>query len=818
MVKIPLNDNWKFKLNTDSDISKIPKEIIKSLKKWNFAAVPGTVHTDLLNNKLIDDPFYSDNELRLGWISECDWIYEKEFNLPEDYTLSSPVRLVFEGIDTIAEIFLNEISLGKVENMFRRFSFDITSILKPTKNKLAIVFHSALRTGQELGKKYGRLDVALNSERVYLRKAQYSFGWDWGPSFPTSGIWKDVYLEQIPSAEITRIRFTTLAADEQKAEVEINISLSGNIDSVSKINVILENNDFRIVNEIIKPDKTEINYKVDLQNPQLWYPNGQGEQPFYKLRIELFAEDGLLLDSKDRNVGIRKISLMLEEEGKPTFRFIVNGKPIFITGVNWIPADSFLPRITDEKYFNLLKLAKDANMNMVRVWGGGIYESDYFYELCDKFGLLVWQDFMFACGSYPEQNEFIENVKVEIEENASRLQYHPCITIWCGNNENEWIWHQNQNTSYEEMPGYRIYHDIIPSIVKSLDAGRLYWPSSPFGEGDDPNYQGSGNNHQWDIWSRWIDYETVVNDKSLFVTEFGFQGPANISTLNKVIPSKNRKTYDRIFEHHNKQVEGTERIFRFMAGHLPVENGWEDFNYLGQLNQALALKTCVEHWRASYPRTNGTIIWQINDCWPVTSWSLVDSNLNPKIAYHTIKHTFSNCIVVFIKNDKGTEVKLLNQQSKPFNGKLVLKSYELLTGKELSVINIKLKSESNSSKAVYQLPLIDNNTAIVSYLYNEKVELIHKNIFYSDRWKHAHLSSARINLKIIRKEKDIYLELKSGKPVLFVDPYHPQLTFSDRGFFLMPKERELIKITGKSAGKVKADEIRVFTLNDYLNG
>ena len=818
MLKISLDDNWKFKLSVDTDTSIIPKEIIKSIIKWNFATVPGTVHTDLLDNKLIDDPFYSDNELHIGWICECDWVYEKEFNLPDDYTVSSPFRIVFEGIDTIAAIYLNGINLTNVDNMFRRYSYDVTDILKPDRNVLSIIFHSALRIGRELEKQYGKLPVALNSERVYLRKAQYSFGWDWGPSFPTIGIWKNVYLEQLSEADITQIRFTTIEADEHKAEVGIGISFSGNIDAVSQINIILENCDFRIVKEIIKPDKTEINCKIDLCDPKLWYPNGEGEQSLYILSAELISTDGSILDSKVRNVGIRKIELILEENGKPAFHFNVNGKAVFIKGVNWIPADSFLPRITPDKYSKLIEFAKEANMNMIRVWGGGIYESDYFYELCDKLGLLVWQDFMFACGSYPEHNEFIENIKVEIEENVLRLQHHACIAIWCGNNENEWIWYQNHKTSFKEMPGYKIYHEIIPSILKSLDADRPYWPSSPFGEGEDPNYQGNGNNHQWDIWSRWIDYDTVFNDGSLFVTEFGFQGPANISTLNKALPPKNRKTYDSIFEHHNKQFEGTERIFRFMAGHLPVGSSWEDFNYLGQLNQALALKTCVEHWRSRFPLTNGTIIWQINDCWPVSSWALVDSNLMPKIAYHIIKNTFSQSIAVFVKNDEGTEVKFLNQQSKYFIGKLALHLYNLQTGIELSAIIIELNSRPNFSKTVYQIPLMDKNSIIVSYLYDEKGNSIHKNIFYPDRWKHAPLASTIINQKIISKGDDLYLELKSRKPVLFADPYHPKLTFSDRGFFIMPKEKVLIKINGKGADKIKAGEIRVFTLNDYLNG
>lgn len=817
MLKTSLDNNWKFKLNDSSDTSIIPLKLQKYVKKWNAASLPGTIHTDLLKNKIINDPFYSDNELGLGWICESDWVYETKFKLPEDYTNSVPIRLVFEGIDTVAEIFLNEIKLANVNNMFRRYSFDVTSFLKPRQNVLSVILLSSLRTARELEKKYGKLDVALNSERVYLRKAQYSSGWDWGPSFPTSGIWKSVYLEQIPPAELTKLTFNTIESDEQRAEVEIGVFLTGNIGSVSNIKFTLTNDDFRIIQEIIKPDKSEINLKIVLHKPKLWHPNGEGEQSLYNLSVEIFAPDGTIIDSVNRKVGIRTIELKLEEDGKSTFRFIVNGKPVFMKGVNWIPADSFLPRVTAEKYYALLKLVQQANMNMVRVWGGGIYESDNFYDLCDELGLLVWQDFLFACGSYPEHKEFIENVKIEVKENIARLQHHSCIALWCGNNENEWIWYQNKKTSYKNMPGYKIYHELLPTLLKSMDPQRAYWPSSPFGAGEDPNQQGSGNNHQWDVWSRWIDYDMVVNDQSLFVTEFGFQGPANISTLNKAIPQKNRKTHDRIFEHHNKQVEGTERIFRFMAAHLSVRNSLEDFIYLGQLNQALALKTCVEHWRSNYPKTNGTIIWQINDCWPVTSWSLVDSNLTPKIAYHMIKNSFSQCLVTFIKKDNTAEVRFLNQQSKSFRGELILKQYDLQTGKEFAAKIFKLDSEQNSSGTVYHISLMDPKTIFVSYLYNEAGEMIHKNIFYPDPWKHAPLPAVHISKNIIKKGNDFYFLLNSAKPALFIDFYHPKLTFSDRGFSLLPGEKVMIKISGKGVGKVKTDEIKVFVLNEYLN-
>ena len=399
-------------------------------------------------------------------------------------------------------------------------------------------------------------------------------------------------------------------------------------------------------------------YKISfrIKDPKLWWPNGEGEQNLYLLNVKIVDDNNFVLDEVVKNVGIRKIELVLKDKNKSTFKFRINHKDIFCKGVNWIPADSFLPRVAHKKYSDLLSYAKQANINMVRVWGGGTYESDEFYNLCDEMGLLVWQDFMFACGSYPENDDFLANVKEEVTQNVLRLQHHACLALWCGNNENEWIWFQEQKSSYKKMPGYKIFHRVIPKILKKIDHDRPYWPSSPFGNDDDPNSYNSGNTHQWNIWSKWIDYKTVKNDRSLFVTEFGFQGPANKDTFKKYLPKKNRNISDKIFEHHNKQIEGPERIIKFLSSHLPIKTGWDDYLYLTQLNQAFALKTCLEYWRTN-GRTNGSIIWQLNDCWPVTSWSIIDSDINPKIAYYFVKNTFALQLLYF--KDEGSKIKVI---------------------------------------------------------------------------------------------------------------------------------------------------------------
>ena len=804
--RFDLSSDWKFNVGKENPSSF-------KINEWLSANIPGTIHTDLLEHRLIEDPFFDDNEIKLTWICETDWVYKATFIKPADFSNDLPVFLIFEGIDTIAEIFLNDSLLGKSENMFLKYEFDVSSLIKEKENLLEVNFKSPLKYAKELEEKYGKLPVALNSERVYIRKAQYSFGWDWGPSFPTMGIWRPVYLEQRNRIFIENFSFTTKEINNNNALIEVKIKLNKLPSEELSLSV-------SILNEKQKYEKklntNSIINKIELEigNPMLWWPNGEGEQNLYDLEINLL-EDDKIIDSLEKKIGIRNINLQLKENNKPTFKFLINGKQIFAKGVNWIPADSFLPRVMNEKYESLLKLAKDANMNFVRVWGGGFYENDIFYELCDELGLLVWQDFMFACASYPEHEEFLENIKKEIKQNVQRLQHHPSIAIWCGNNENEWIWFQEMKTSYKEMPGYKIYHDLIPKILLELDSGSVYWPSSPFSSDEDPNSYASGNRHEWGIWSKWIDYSEVKNDNSLFVTEFGFQGPANKKTFEKYLSEENRNTQNKVFEFRNKQVEGQERIFKFLSGNLPLETNWEDFIYLAQLNQAFALKTCLEHWRINWPLTNGSIIWQINDCWPVTSWSIIDSEFLPKIAYYFVKNIFNRKVISFKKSEDQLKLIGLNQTDNESTFIINLQVYRDRTGELISQEKIETSLVSWSKKVIHQMNFKDirepNDATIVASLIDDD-KVLFRNFYSEKKWKYKILSSPRVNIKM---KDDKTVSINTDIPVFFVDLFHPEYEFSDRGFILLPGEQKELILSG-NLKKSYLNRIKIFTLNQYL--
>jgi beta-mannosidase len=804
-----LHANWKVAVNGQSDLP----ENVRFPTEGIAAEVPGTIHTDLLNADLIEDPFYADNEKKLSWISEIDWIYHTQFIYPQDFDYNKPIYLVFEGLDTIAEIKLNDAVLGRSENMFRKYEYDVSNYIKKGNNKLQLRFESPLRYGREKIQKYGKLFAARKPERAYIRKAQYSFGWDWGPAYPTMGIWRPVYLIQHREGRIVNIKFDTVNLKKNQAKVLISWECLGDVNELGFIKVKLanKNSSFKETKNIITSLSDFL--ELELSDPALWWPHGEGEQNLYRLDISIFNKRQELIDTWNKNVGIRKIELRQKAAGKNTFQFLVNDRPVFAKGADWIPADSFLPRLNTAYYEKLLTLARQADMNMLRIWGGGIYEQEIFYELCDKLGLMVWQDFMFACSSYPEDKDFLENVTNEVIENILRIQYHPCLVIWCGNNENEWIWYRENMGSYREMPGFSIFHELIPNLVRKFDPYRPYWPTSPFGQDADPNSPLSGNRHQWDIWSRWVDYIEVEKDQSLFVTEFGFQGPANRDTLESVLPASDRHPQSRLFEYHNKQIEGNERLFRYLAAHFPITTKWEDFLYLTQLNQGLALKTCLEHWRLRWPETGGSLIWQLNDCWPVTSWSLVDSDLMPKIAYHFVKTAYSPHLVTFHKENNILKVIAINQNEATFSGKIVLTFLHPATGLVDVQEDSKITLQGNSKKEIRSFSTEQLGIVLITLLDSEG-NIMHRNFYNKYKWKHTKLERVEVAVKICN---DNDVEITSDHPTFFVDLYHKGIHYSKRGFIILPGETKKLKVYKKDVPNPGPEIIKVFTLNNLIN-
>ncbi len=696
---LDLTGSWQFRAIDSS--RRLPPGKRRCLW-WMDARVPGTVHTDLLAADLIADPFYRMNESLVEWVEGITWLYRRTFVVPVAMLRADRVVLAAEGLDTYATIRCNGAEVGRTANMFVGHRFDVKPHLHPGTNVIEIEFDAPAVRAMALEKRHGRLLVSHGHHRVYVRKAQYSFGWDWGPSLATCGIWRNIFLEASTAGKMRHPFVKVLRIDRHSATIEISLD----VDHTSRRPLTLSTTivgGARIIEDARQCRAKALKFRLRIPDPRLWWPNGHGEQPMYRAYFSL-RDRGDEVDRCDVPFALRTVRLVQDRDSRgKSFIFEVNGKRIFCKGADWIPADSFIPRITDSAYATLLRMAKEAHMNMIRVWGGGIYEQDIFYDLCDRAGLMVWQDFMYACGEYPEQPWFLREAKREAEEVVQRLRNHPSIVLWCGNNECEWSFcSQNPGKTADEMTGARIFRNILPEVCARYDGTRPYWRSSPFGEGF-PNSEDNGNHHQWLVWSSWQDFGAYERNRARFVTEFGFQSPANRITLEEAMLPQDRHPQSEVMEHHNKQVEGTERLFRFLAAHYRFDGSWERFIRLGQLVQGEALKCAVEHWRRRKFETAGALFWQLNDCWPVSSWSVIDSALRPKAAYYFAKRFSAPVLVSLRRAEEGIEAWVTSDGPAPLAGTIEL-VWRSMEGGRKPVARRTLRIGADSSAKVMLVP------------------------------------------------------------------------------------------------------------------
>lgn len=701
MKKINLNGKWQFK--AINKYQALPSRQ-RAAAQWIRATVPGTVHTDLMANKQIADPFYRMNENDVQWVDQQQWIYKREFRIPASVLTRDAIELVCEGLDTYAQIRINGKLVGETANMFVDHRLEVKKQLRNGKNTIEILFDSPTMRTKALEKKHGALRVALEPPRVYVRKAQYSFSWDWGPKLTTSGIWRNISLEAFSFARLQHPHVKAITLNSREAVVEVSVEVERTKGAGLSVRMVLSGEgSYAEQTFVVRGNSIRRTFRIP--KPKLWWPNGYGEQPMYKVLFSL-QKDGEEIHQLEVPFALRTVELIQDEdsEGK-SFIFKINGRKIYCKGADWIPCDSFIPRVADSTYETLLHLAKDAHMNMIRVWGGGIYEQDVFYNLCDLLGLMVWQDFMYACGEYPDQPWFLKQSKEEAEKVVKRLRNHPSIIVWCGNNECEWLFcTENPKKTPDDMTGAKIFRDILPSVVTRHDGARPYWRSSPFGEGF-PNAESNGTHHQWTVWSFWKDYKEYENDNARFVAEFGFQAPANRRTFEDVSLSSDRHPQSRFMDHHNKQVEGPERLFRFQSAHYQLGTSFDDSIYKSQLVQAEALKCAVEHWRRRKFKTAGSMFWQLNDCWPVSSWAVIDSALRPKAGYYFAKKFFAPVLLSLKKSDNILEVWVTNDELKPGSGRLEL-SFRSFVGKRIWTKKLGFAIRANSSSKVHAIDLL----------------------------------------------------------------------------------------------------------------
>lgn len=796
------SENWTFNKQNET--------------KKHKASIPGTVHTDLYENKLIPDPFYGANEKQLQWIENENWEYESTFFLSEKEISNENIELEFDGLDTYATIYINGKLVLEADNMFRKWIISAKNYLKKGKNHLKIVFISAVQKGKEEAVK---LPYTLpEKERVFVRKAQYQFGWDWGPRFVTAGIWKKVQLKFWNSATIENIKFSQVELNDKKAILEFTTEIR-----VSEVNTIQLKINEKAETFHLKKGTNALKMTYEISNPKLWWCNGLGFPHQYEFHFSL-KQNREILDKKELKIGLRTIELVQDkDEFGTSFYFKLNGKPVFMKGANYIPPDSFIPKQTPSSYHETIQNARKANMNMLRVWGGGVYADDKFYDACDANGILVWQDFMFACAMYPGDEKFIKNVKQEVIDNVNRLQNHPSIALWCGNNENDegwhnWGWQKQFNYSKADSTQIwndykKVFHEMIPKTLDSLlpKDKNVYWPSSPsIGWGRKESLT-QGDSHYWGVWWGKEPFEIYKKKVGRFMSEYGFQGMPNLETLQKVVAKEEFNFTSEAFKNHQKHPTGFETIKEYMNRDFPVPTSMEKYNYVSQLLQAHGMKIAIEAHRLAKPYCMGSLYWQLNDCWPVTAWSTLDYYGNWKASHYQVKESFSPILLAVTENADGYSIIGSNDNLELKEGIVTAKLIDF-SGKELWTASkecvLDVERNTTCMQIFYkELPkFVKEKTVLqIEFTSNQKKSVAHH---YFVKPKELKLEKPNIEIKIVG---ETLIELKTNTVVKNVYLQAKDAFFEENYFDLLPGIPKIIKT------EKPTQETKVLSLFDVMN-
>lgn len=673
-----LTTGWRFRAVQSADHPETAA--------WHPATVPGAVHTDLEHSGLIPDPFFGDNEKRLQWIERTDWEYTCDFEVSAASLRQQHAELVFEGLDTFADIQLNGKPVLHTDNMFRSWTFDAKPYLVPGHNTLTILFHSPMNTVTPLvakapyvlpGTGYEPFNPAKGIYPVghYMRKAPYQFGWDWGPRFVTSGIWRPVHLDTWSGARIRSLHLQQESVTAARAITNVSVALDSDVAGSATLEVHFTDPTghalpVRQVPVELDHGANHLLVPVRLDHPQLWWPNGYGPQSRYTVAINL-VRAGQHLATATLRTGLRSVELRrAPDQWGTSFTFVINGLPIYAKGADVVPFDSFPPRTTTAQKREILTSARDVHMNMLRIWGGGFYETDDFYDLCDELGLMVWHDFMFGGAMVPGDKAYQENVQAEAVEQVERLSDHPSMTIWCGNNEVETAWHNwgdQQKFQKDVTPAERervwqdyvvMFRDILKSAVAEHGNGVPYWPSSPGSNFDDAGgTDRNGDVHSWSVWSAGAPYTDYAKLAPRFLSEFGFQAMPDLRTI-RSFAGKEEDLSSPVLLNHERFIHGFDRMQQYLKAEFRPARDFPSFVYLSQLMQAEAIQFGVEHMRSLRPQNMGTLYWQLDDCWPVASWASIDYYGRWKALQYYAKRFYAPIIIAPELDSAAHELRL----------------------------------------------------------------------------------------------------------------------------------------------------------------
>lgn len=814
MNKIDLGGTWKFQKAGST--------------QWSDGTVPGCVHLDLMKNGTISDPFFRDNEQYIQWIGKTGWEYKKTIMVSDTFFNYRHIELVCKGLDTYANVYLNDSLIITADNMFLDWYANIRKYLRIGANTFRIQFPAIAGENKS---RYDKLPYRLpGDEKVVCRKAAYQFGWDWGPTLITSGIWKPIYIRywnyvNVRSVQYIQKNLTDSLASLSTVFVVTSDLADTGIFSISEHNKILVTEKVALTKGV---NVVRLNFAI--QNPKRWWTKGLGEPFLYSFEHKMVFGNRIVGQATTR-FGLRTIRLVQQRDSLgSSFYFKLNDVPVFMKGANYIPQDNFPSRVKDSTYRELIRDVADANMNMLRVWGGGIYEKDIFYDLCDENGILVWQDFMFANAMYPGSKEFLKNIQGEAVQNIVRLRNHPSLALWCGNNEIEeawknWGWQKQYQMSNEDSTTIwqnylTIFGSVISGAVSRFDTLRPYITSSPrFGWGRKES-RTEGDMHYWGVWWGKAPFESYNKNVGRFMSEYGFQGFPALTTINKVTLPGDRNLQSPVLKSHQKHPEGFEIIDEYMKRDYKIPDNFESYAYVSQLLQAEGMKTAIEAHRRAKPYCMGTLFWQLNDCWPVISWSCHDYYGSKKASYYWLKNEYATVLVSSNIEKANFRVSIISDSLNSISAQLNMRLIDF-SGKAILTKNIPVMIQPNSSRIFFSNTLTniigDNNSGSLVMIMEVKSgeKILSRNLEYFVSPKELSLDPPVISKEIQETENGYSIRLTSDKLAknIFISSTL-RGEFSDNYFDLLPGETRVIEFRTKIRTNNFQQLLKIKTLID----
>ncbi|MDR3250165.1 MAG: glycoside hydrolase family 2 protein [Tannerella sp.] len=815
------------------------------------ATVPGVIHTDLLANGLIEDPFFRLNERGVQWVDKEDWIYQTAVTVAPEVFNKENIELHFKGLDTYADVFLNDSLILKTNNMFREWRVDVKRLLKQENNELRIYFHSPvkidmpkfdaikypLEAGNDQSQNGGVFDKKVS---VFARKAGYHYGWDWGPRLVTSGIWRPVCLEGWNNARINSIYYLQENINAKRAQIKAVADIIADRDGLATLAVAAEGVKTGWTKTVnVRKGTNKIEIPITINKPKLWWTNGLGEPFRYPFTATLEMNGSS--DSRTEKLGLRSLKVIRDKDADGTaFYFRLNGVNVFAKGANYIPQDNFLPRVTPERHKKTILDAVNANMNMLRVWGGGVYEDDVFYDLCDEYGILIWQDFMFACSTYPMNPEMLENIRLEAIDNVVRLRNHPCIAIWCGNNENHTAWF-----NWGWMPAYKrlgvldelrkdykdVFHAVLPEVVAEYDPAGFYWPSSPYGgdpdakcESGQPNWNPNGDAHYWGVWHAKDSIANYNIIRARFFSEYGFQSFPEYQSVLKYAPEKiDHDIYSEVMMSHQRGGAHANGLIEwYLLNEYRKPKDFQSLLYMGQLLQGDAIRTAMEAHRRDMPYCMGSLFWQHNDCWPVASWSSRDYYGRWKAQHYFTKKAYENILVSPIAKDGRLDVYVVSDLLKSIGGTLTVRVMDM-KGKVLFVSEKAVAIPANTSRPQFSAAINEilgnkqPDEVVINAKFTEKGgNSSASNNYFLTRYKEIDFPKATITKTIVAADNGFDVTLASDVFArgVFLSVEGTDNFFSDNYFDLLPGEPKTIRVSTNLSKAEFGKQLETVSISD----